>query len=284
MRSQTLTEAWSTSSHLLADRMLVQDWPGDFPWYEIAPLSLVNERHLLPVLMPLKRLNREQEYQLRELLAMPDMRGVPPAMLLHTDLSTQSLAAQLADHIMLTLADESMVILRFADPQVFIHLLWILPLPHLAALYQCVNRWALPFQGAWHELQFNQRTKPAWISLPDGPSLALRQVGAMHKVLSRLPVPEDMAMLWRTSEQIGLLLECARVQFLLIRQTDRVACARHGMLLGKDFFRHPRIAESLHAAREAPGRYEQLTAAFSQHDWDTIIFELKQTESNRSSA
>jgi hypothetical protein len=48
--------------------------------------------------------------------------------------------------------------------------------------------------------------------------------------------------------------------------------------------RHPRIAESLHAAREAPGRYEQLTAAFSQHDWDTIIFELKQTESNRSSA
>jgi hypothetical protein len=284
MQIQTLDEVWGASTHILADRPLVQDWPHDLPWQDVVPLELANERHLLPALLPLDLLDEEDGHVVRSLLAMPEPRTTPPATMLHTNLSTHGLAAQLAEHVKLALADESIVLLRFADPRVFAQLLWILPLPYLSSLCQGTTRWSIPFQGAWHELQFGDRPTPAWDMLPIGPSIALTQVGHMNQVLNRLPPPEDIKALWRTSEQIAALVGQAQNKFGLTHAADCTTFARHGVLLGEKFATHPRLLAPLRAARDVPGQYARLTDEFASSDWNKILFEVEQMQTNRTAS
>lgn len=277
MHSQTLPEAWSDSTHVLADRLLIKNWPATLPWEPVVPDTLAKEGHLLPVVLRIDQLDAEQKELLQQHLSVKLGSGLTSAILIGSHLSARGMAHQIAGHVLITLADDTRALLRLADPHVFVHLLWILPLPHLASLCAGTNRWSVPFQGAWHELQFSDRPEPKWDSLPEASSIALANVGLINEVLATLPAPAGLTELWRVGQQTNEWIGIAQAEFGLTGASDCVAFARHGVLLGKGFSVHPSLSPHLHAARKTPGLYAERTASLSQRDWNTLIADIEET-------
>jgi len=284
MQSQTHIEAWESSTHLLADRLLIQDWLHDLPWQVVAPEFLAQEAHLLPVVLQLDELEPPHRKEVQQQLAMSDPSKVAPAMLIGSDLSTGALARQLARHVTVTLSDGSHALLRLADPEVFIHLLWVLPLPHLASLCEAARQWSVPLMGEWFELQFDNRPEPAWDTLSEESSIALVNVGLVNDVLATLPEPGGIKELWRTGQQCNQWLCTAQTRFGLTDAADCVAFARHGVLLGNGFTHHPVLAPHLETAREIPGAYAQQTAPISQREWNRVIADIEQSSQKRNAS
>jgi hypothetical protein len=284
MQSQTLPETWSDSTHLLAERLLVQDWPTDLPWKAVAPETLASESHLLPVVLRLDQLDPSQREQVQQHLVMDDRSKAAPAMLISSGLSADAMARRLAQHVVVTLADDSLALLRFADPDVFMHLLWILPLPHLASICEATNRWSVPFQGTWHELEFNDRPEPAWDRLSEASSIALTNLGLVNQAVATLPEPSGVNELWRLGQLVNEWLGVAQTSFALTSAIDCVAFARHGVLIGNGFSGHPKLAPHLHAAASTPGRYANETALLCQREWNAVIADVEQSQRTREAS
>ncbi|ACC76027.1 DUF4123 domain-containing protein [Paraburkholderia phymatum] len=284
MQSQTFSEAWDASTHLLADRFLIRDWDADLPWHEVVPDALSREAHLLPVVLELAQLDDVQRAFLQTHLVMADTRDPGPAMLLSSDLGVTALARELSRHVVVTLADASRAMLRMADPQVFVQLLWILPLPYLASLCHAARRWWIPFSGQWHELGFHERPAPQWEALPEDPSIALSNVGLINQVLRTLPEPDGLKAFWRTSQHCNQWLRTAQAEAGLAAADDCVAYARHGVVLGKLFSSHPVLASCLQGARETPGLYAQRTASMSDREWDRVIADIEEIKRKQEAA
>jgi hypothetical protein len=281
MQSQTLSDVWSASTHVLVDRLLVRDWQADLPWRDVVPDSLPNELHLLPAVLQLDRLDEAQRQHVQQQLAVEGASEVAPAMLIGSDLSADALARQLARHVVITLADDSRALLRFADPSVFVHLLWVLPLPHLASLCDGVERWSVPFRSRWWELEFSERPEGEWNRLDEAQSVALTHVGLINDVLASLPDIADLKQWWRRSQEVNEWLKLAEEECDLTNPSDCVAFARHGALLGEGFSRHPKLASSLHAAIATPGHYAQATAALSEREWRGVIADIERMNRER---
>lgn len=284
MQTETLASAWDTSTHLLADRLLTHDWPQSLPWETIAPESLKRETHLLPVVLQLDELNPVQREQVQQQLTVEDRTKVAPAMLIASDLAAAALARQLAGHAIATLSSDSRVLLRFADPEVFIHLLWVLPLPHLASLCEATRRWSVPFAGEWHELQFVDRPEADWGALSEDASIALANVGLINDTLATLPEPSAIKEVWRSGQQANLWLRSAQTRFALTDAADCVAFARHGVMLGDGFTKHPLLVPHLATARDAPGAYARQTASIPTRDWNRVIADIEQTNTTREAS
>ncbi|MEK7889138.1 DUF4123 domain-containing protein [Burkholderia contaminans] len=275
MQSYSLSDAMSVSTHLLADRLLIQDWAEDLPWHDVVPDWLANERHLLPVVLRLKELDDTQRERVEQYL-IGDSAEVGAAMLICSELSAEAQVRQLAHHVVITLDDDSRALLRFADPAVFVHLLWVLPLPHLASLCDGVSRWWVPFQGLWYELEFSGRPEARWGKLDEFQSIALTNVGLVNDVLATMPEPLDIKQMWRRSQEINQWLGVAQSEFGLVNGHDCVAFARHGCLLGGNFSNHPKLVAHLRDAVATPGTYAQATALFSEKEWNNLIADIEQ--------
>ncbi|KUZ01850.1 hypothetical protein WS50_08435 [Burkholderia territorii] len=280
MQSRTLNDAMSASTHLLADRLLVRDWRGDLPWHDIVPDWLENERHLLPVVLRLDQLDVSQREEITQSLAVAPPE-IASAMLICSDLSAEALARQLARKVTVTLDDDSRVLLRFADPAVFLHLLWVLPLPHLAALCDGISRWWVPFHGLWHELEFTSRPEVEWSKLDEAQSIALTNVGLVNGTLATMPEVTEMKQLWRFSQEINQWLCTAQSEFGLMDASDCMAFARHGCLLGRSFTSHPKLAPHLRVAAATPGAYAQATELFPENEWSNVIADIERIDRER---
>lgn len=280
MQSRTLTDAMSASTHLLADRLLIRDWRDDLPWHDIVPDGLANERHLLPVVLRLDHLDDTQREEIMRSLEVGS-HEIASAMLICSDLSAEAQARQLAAQVTITLEDDSRVLLRFADPAVFIHLLWVLPLPHLAALCDGISRWWVPFHGLWHELEFTSRPEVAWSKLDEDQSIALTNVGLVNDTLATMPEPTDMKQLWRFSQEINQWLCTAQSEFGLRNVSDCTAFARHGCLLGRNFTSHPRLVPHLRNAVSTPGAYAEATELLPENEWSNVIADIERINQER---
>ncbi|WP_250536700.1 DUF4123 domain-containing protein [Caballeronia sp. AZ10_KS36] len=270
MAKQTLQEAWSTRTHLLADRLLIQDWSEDLPWHAVAPESLEKEAHLLPVVLGLEDLDEVQQAHVQAMLEMRNPQTVAPALLVRSDRSAEALARALSHHVTVTLSDESRVLLRFADPVVFAHLLWILPLEGLSSLCEATLEWSIPFQGEWHEIQFTDRPQPRWEPLDEPRSVALYNVALTNRVLAKLPPIHALAEFWREAQRANKRLCTAQDRFGLTDGSDCVAFAAHSMAFGDGIASHKTLASWLSDARDKPGLYAKETDALSRRDWDGI--------------
>lgn len=284
MHSQTLSDVWSASTHVLVDRLLVQDWQADLPWRAVVPDSLPNECHLLPAVLQLDQLDEAHRQHVQQQLAVEGVHDVAPAMLIGSDLSADALARQLARHAVITLADNSRALLRFADPSVFVHLLWVLPLPHLASLCDGIERWSMPFRSLWWELEFGERPEGAWARLDEAQSIALTHVGLINDVLATLPDISDFKQRWRRSQEINEWLKLAEGECDLTNPADSAAFARHGVLLGEGFHRHPKLGSLLRVAVATPGHYAQATASLSKQEWNDIIADTERMNQEREAS
>lgn len=83
MQSYSLPEAMLLCTHVLADRLLVRDWPNGLPWQDAAPEWLGNERHLLPAVLRLDQLDDTQHEEIARCLAVE----TASAILIRSDLS-----------------------------------------------------------------------------------------------------------------------------------------------------------------------------------------------------
>jgi hypothetical protein len=275
VQSLTLPDAWAASTHLLADRLLVLDWNRDLPWQDVAPEELANMKHLLPAVLELTALTDAQRQAVQGYLGDNAPPSGPAAMLLTSDLSTEVLARRLAQRVIITLADDSRALLRFADPRAFVHLLWVLPVGHFTALYDGINQWFFPFQGQWHELEFRKRPEGQWGPLDARSSMELLNIGLINDALLEMPLSRDLADHCVRGQEIYGWLNRAQNEFALTDAEDCVAFSRHGMRYGKGFTRHKTLAEWLHASRETPGVYARQTAPLSAEDWKNILANVR---------
>jgi len=276
MKTLTLTEAWSASTHLLAERLLVLDWDKELPWHDVAPEELEKEKHLLPAVIGLDELSDEQRQLVQDYLTEKN----PPAMLLHSDMSTEALTRRLAQRVVITLSDGSRALLRFADPRAFVHMLWVLPVGHFSALYDGINQWFFPFQEQWRELEFGKRPEGEWGPLDAQSSNELLNIGLINDTLKILPASRDLSDLCARGQKINDWLNYARNQFALTDQKDCVAFAQHGMCLDTGFTRHRVLAQWLQESVEAPGFYARQTTPLTDNDWKNIAFEIRRNEQN----
>lgn len=281
MQTRTLADVWPASTHVLVDRLLVRHWQIDLPWRDVVPDSLLRERHLLPAVLQLNQLDDAQREYVQQYLVVEGATEVAPAMLIGSDLSAEALARQLARHVVITLADDSRALLRFADPAVFVHLLWILPLPHLSSLCDGIDRWSIPFQSLWRELEFNDRPAGQWNRLDEAQSIALANVGLINDVLATLPGLSDLNEWWRRSQRVNEWLRTAQGECDLTSAADCIAYARHGLLLGSGFSRHPKLAPLLLAAVATPGYYAQATSSLSEREWDDVVADIERMNQER---
>ncbi|MDR5808020.1 hypothetical protein [Caballeronia sp. LZ019] len=176
----------------------------------------------------------------------------------------------MAGRIITTLQDESRVLLRFADPQVFMHLLWILPLKALASICEATTRWSVPFLGGWYEIQFNQRPEAEWQPLDEPRSVALFNVPLINRVLTAGPFDGPDAY-WRDATEANEWLRVAQDRFALTNGDDCVSFAQHAMKFGGKFATHGTIASYLTEARSQPGAYASRTNAMSTREWNSLV-------------
>ncbi|MBU9152115.1 DUF4123 domain-containing protein [Burkholderia multivorans] len=277
MQSYALPDAMLVCTHVLADRLLVRDWPDGLPWQDVAPEWLGNERHLLPAVLRLDQLDDTQHEEIALCLTVE----TAPAILIRSDLSADVLARRLARHVTVTLADDSSALLRFADPGVFMHLLWVLPLPYLASLCDGATGWWVPYQDLWHELQFRDRPAAVWGRLDEVQSIALTNVGLINDTLATLPPMPGLKQLWHCSHEINQWLCTAQSEFRLACASDCVAFARHGCVLGEGFTDHPKLAPYLHEAATNPGLYAEASELLEESDWENIIDDIEQMSRKR---
>lgn len=153
------------------------EW-GALESLSIAPVRLAHQAHLLPRVVRIAGLSIERRLQLLDQNEMALAMGERElwSCALQTTVSLEEIAAHLAGNLVLTTPHGQHFLLRFFDPRVFRHLIWILKPGQLASLMGPVVTWS------WMDIEGDgwQSAEPA--EAPSAARLTPEQWGAINRI------------------------------------------------------------------------------------------------------
>lgn len=177
---------------------------ADLPTVSITPKALGGSKELMPRLLDLNALSEDRRLQLLERVEVQARRNPRSpyfSALLVSQLPFPQLLQRLSDRLIVRGPDDQIGLLRYYDPRVFQHLLWILTEPQIKHLLLGIECWSWNGGG------------PKWQQTPPyhGPSA------------SRLFLSESQ---WGHLQRIGLINRSMRnlgINEVAVTDTDPVA-------------------------------------------------------------
>lgn len=225
----------------------------DLPVHSLVPAELSVKRHAMPLLLDLAVID---DALLGTLLSRADawdrLNDSPFfSALLRTAAPRERVLARLSAQLVQKAPDGSRFLVRWFDPRVFRHLLWLLTPSQLQALLYPEEAWTWRHGTRWqrHDLQ----TGPPSTSLRLGNAQwgTVKRIGVLNRVLQHLervelPIPQEPSLL----QHIDHLLVLAYEHHGLSQEADLKLFCEHGVRYGERAFAHPALAERLRATRE----------------------------------
>lgn len=235
---------------------------GSLDWISVAPPKLLQQQHLLPRIIRLAGLSDERRLQLLEahcqLLAKEGR--ILWSCVLQTDASLESVAMQMARNMVLTTPHGQKFLLRFFDPRVFRHLIWIFTPRQMASFVGQI--------AAWYWVDVETKDWRRTIPSHDEPAerLSAEQWGSLHRIgllnltladIRRMgSVVEHDEKLYRDID--AGLRRAIEVEGLVDAEDQRlyaVHCLQHGIQWGE----RPEVRSVLKRVRSGAGSYFALS-------------------------
>lgn len=256
------------------DPLCVESLPQELPTIPVALPSLVDEAHLLPVLVPLNELDSRAKTELLVGLEQAQQTAAAPVtcMLLQTDADPERMRQHAAARTVLPVKTLGNVWLRWHDPRVLVQLRWMLRAELLRTLYGPVQACTLYHQGAWYCAAAPESGFATWAATADE-AVHLQNIGLVNATLGQLGPIERIADLEPLSRRIHTLLQRARLAHGLWHEDDLLVFALQGMTVHAAFDGHPLIRPLLqHCTRD--DTYADRSAALEHATWQRVAAEL----------
>lgn len=259
----------------VVDPLLVEALPPDLPAIPMAPLSLVNEAHLMPMLVPLNEASEAAKTACLEGIEQAALAGRQPAVstLLRTDADPERVRTHAAARIVLPTKTLGSLWLRWHDPRVFLQLRWMFRPELLRTLFGPVHACTLFHAGGWHCAEVDASSQhAAWRTSVDEDARLL-DIGLINDTLVALPPLARVDEVAQSSRAIHELLQRARHRHGLSHEDDLRAFALQGMTVHAAFDDHPLIRPLLqHCAPD--DTYADRSAVLEQVAWQRVAAEL----------
>lgn len=250
-----------------------------FPQYELTPRGCGAHAERLPLLMDLRNVSSEQFVSLVGLVLDRPISISSCVALLQTVGSVDRLQRRFRKLLAPRFPTGKQGMFLFHDPVVFEHLSWMLDAREMAGLLGPIDRWILPLRNKWHAFgnPGSNIQRSLEFRLPVETWSRVYRIGPIHAVLSANPTWLDDPTEW--GPRANTLLVRAE-QHQLTKREDAVAFAVHGLRWHPHLDKHPRVAEALSRCIGHPVRYQRLTGAWSDADWQAIAAEIEASDAN----
>jgi Domain of unknown function (DUF4123) len=272
---------------------LGERWNNTVPIRSLVPATYQTEVNFFPVLVDFKALTANQSHQLLETLLQEHQNGA--------DLSAQVLFTSQADgdtlhnhwlnHLVVSMAGQTRVLLRSYDPRVFLQLHRILNATQLKSLFGPISSWTIYWKGAW--LRFDVPEAPSGYLQPNAAQVTqIQRIEAINEVLALLAEPAPVlpsraklapkavpdyatqtAAYDAMSERIDSLLQQA-AQRGWPRQSDAVLFALLGLLLSPGWHQYPKTAALLDNANNDEQTLQDVLALMTLEEWAQLSADL----------
>lgn len=241
--------------------------PDEWPTLPLLPQAFAGNEGLMPVLLEISTLPREEKARLFNMLDEAHQAGEPAplSVLLAATSDPEQLAQQLCRSQLCSTHNET-AWLRLFDARVWIQLPRILPPEKIASLMGPATHWRCCLYGRWLENsspvvshQDNRRyhSPETW--------QALLRIAPLNRVLARKNWLSLQAA-QQHSPLLDALLQQAQQRYQLTRMDDLVRYAELGADCGRSFDLHPIIQQALAAHHDIIDALHELT----DEQWQTI--------------
>ena len=271
-----------------------QGLPG-FKTWPLIPSGYDKEAHLLPALISLS--DARSAASARQSLAKqisntaPETRSYveaepPVLMLMSSDASLEQVQAHLASRLIARLPGLGKALLRWYDPEVFVHLLYLLRHEQLASLFGPVKRIAFHWRGSWLASSAPTTSKsPSWM-FDASDTVAFNDVALVNAV-AEIRIAQDLSVIRSLSQQARAAIHRARGLYGLTATEDLVAFATQSIVVDPSFDQHPRLQSLMRntptlsdGTAEEAQTYADATALIPNSAWAQIKEELNATRSS----
>lgn len=262
----------SEHNFALIDRVKHQNIEASWPVLELVSPLLRPQAKLYPWLLPLNELSSDEWHRLLVQLGEAKNAQEPVCCLLLQSHSTkEALRDKLIKALYFTDEQRKGYILRYYDPRVFSHLVWMLT-PYLLAQtlpVREVEHWTFWLEGKWHTVKLPLAF--AW--QPGDPHMLpveqLQRCGLINQVLEQISPVDDMQQRQQVSQKIdGLIEQAGRLNFS--DKHDQMAFALQGLKQSDAFWTAPKMAAFLRLAQKEAGLFYHGTESWDDARWQEM--------------
>jgi len=241
---------------------------ADLPATPLVPSELADQASFMPLLIDLKSLSLDARINLMGRAAEHESNSIYPyfSALLQTDCDTAQLARQLAQRLILRGPDKK-VWLRYFDPRVFCHLLWLFNAEQLWFLLRDIQQWSWRDpQESWHTYSVVKTDiSISLLRLTPEQWQHLEKLGLLNHCLKMLlAAGHEYQLDKNTLLQLRKGLDEAKNQHGLISDTDRSVFAIQQWRFGNQLHAHPHMQALLGEALKNKASYEGLCRTISE--------------------
>lgn len=221
-------------NYAIIDRMLHPDIDYYFPVISLVSPILEHQSHLYPWLLCLNDIEPAVWETLIHQLEMNENDDDPPVICLY--LKSKAPVHEIRDQLIKALyfTDENRQghILRYYDPRVFFHLIWMLTPYQLTQVLHLndVSQWTFWLEGKWYSWEIPVVHLMAQEEKQTSPFKKLLRCGLVNQVLDKLPRIDDLRHRQKISMEIDRLIFQA-MQHQLLTKKDQIAFAIQGLNL-----------------------------------------------------
>lgn len=254
----------------------------DLPCMPLVPPLLQAHAKLMPRLLDLNAMTSEARVQLLERSEQHRRHSDQPffsaLVTFQKNRNFKKQAHHLTSRLILTGPNSGRCLLRYYDPRVFRHLLWIFNDNQLDRLLCGVKEWLwLDGNGIWQIFSPNAKTTAALIHVTPQQWDAIGRVGLLNRCLNWLAVGSgfDIAGLEQAKQVDQLLLE-AQQQHGLADANDCCLFAEQAMVFGRELHRHPIMAGYLKRVKEGDVGYQTACQSLRDEQLQQFVAEIRQ--------
>ncbi|WP_157953000.1 DUF4123 domain-containing protein [Limnobaculum parvum] len=274
-----LSQPSERGSHNYAfiDRIFYDHIGQTLPVLEVVMPTMQAQAHLYPYLLLLDELDDDSWIALNETIAGQIALSEPLlcSVFFTSRLLPKALCQILAERL-IRRYDDKYYVLRYYDPRVMTHLLWMFPDEEWQAfeLETKCSSWSIYLNGGWHSFEIGSDENGVGANTVRINKETLLNIGDINCVLSALPKETQLEDHIRLSQKVNGYLITAKDRYGFVNPTDRIAFALHCATVGERFDETPFMTRAISNARQENIGYAIFTGNFSPLDWLLIKDQL----------
>ncbi|WP_159564218.1 DUF4123 domain-containing protein [Budvicia diplopodorum] len=264
-------------NYAFIDRIFYDQVGKTLPVLEVVMPTMQAQAHLYPYLLLLDELDDASWIALNETIAGQIALSEPLlcSVFFTSRLLPKTLCQILAERL-IRKYDDKYYVLRYYDPRVISHLLWMFSDEEWRAfeLETRCSSWTIYLNGGWHSFEIETNEDDVRDCTVRNSKETLLNIGDINSVFSVLPKEAHLKDHIHLSQKVNGYLVTAKDQYGFVNPLDRIAFAHHCVTVGEGFDETPFMAKAISNGKQNNMRYTTFTGNFSPPDWLLINDQL----------
>lgn len=262
---------------ILNPLQLAADTYSDLPQIPLVPEGYEAQAAVFPKLILLNELEQRERAALLDRMVMWEKTSPTPwfSALLTAPINSQRMSRQLCRLMVLRMPDGGKALLRFFDPRVCRHFLWLLSDLQKKQWLGDVTHWywRTP-DNHWHCLERGEPVFPR-LRFNKQQLATLERLADINQLMDRLIMVAPASLGEPDiAKRIDQLLVSAKEQGLS-RQGDRQLLVEQIVIYGAEILQHDKLRNSLECALAGEGSYERLCSDFDDKDLRHMVDDVR---------